>query len=1063
MLRSLAIALLAGSALAFPVFAQAPAKHLFDGESNEAKMEFLRNLRKRGYSAIAKEFIDRQLATASKEDAPLWNLELARTSVALAKEEALGQRAEMLEKARAAFEPFIKANPNSPAGAQARLEMAKLYALQASMALNKAYLLEDEEDQYKAAKKARDLYDAADAEYVEAIKVLSTLKQPGELVEAEFDRANNLLEKANAFISTSNAADNRKRAETVDEARKIFAPIAKDTSTAQGLLANAYLVKCYQEGQDPSKVNEHYAIVSNAAYPGGATKSIPPMALPAIRLAQYFKILYMPRDPSATGDRVKKMIEGTQAWLKDYPSAKRTYEGEHLRFEYALMHLQMAGGATKGFKADEYKKLPTKEKLVVDQNIDIADKIALELKREGGDFSERGEGLNVEITRLNIKLDRVKSADNFDAALLRVKLKFQEAAKEKEGPGRAKLFNEAQDMLRDTIALGERQKVSPAKLHEAQFILGSALYGMNDRRRSAIVFESLARANPPSKKGAEAAGFAIELYRKFADDDNDDSARYYLRELGDFILGPSMQRLWAGDPVFGVTRYNLAMDYLSTQKPKLAAEHLSKMPKDFPAFIYSQGQGVFICMQIRETEETPEAKKKWTDEAKGFITRMGSLPASADATTTLMWFLASLEMPKFLYAEAAELLRDGKEKDAQARYADMSKAIVAVESAFKKDGGKLADDRKESIDFTIEVLKKYSQLGAADIEYRRGNYARVLEDDMLGGIVREVFEKSQSPGDVRVVDVRVVGESLSLVLRSFVQLGKLDQANGVYKLLMRIKPASGGGDVQDNANFTRALIQDLAQQADEMKKNNETVKLKELVGKFTVFGDALAKTLVYDKKNPELIDVKNLIRFYTSLDQFKKAADLIKTVPEPKFLNQKNLKANDDQERDLFIYWDFQIEHGRLLRLSKDWEGSNKILTRVVTHPNTRGQTIAKMEQIHIYADMGSYGQATKQWREFMSSLNASGSLGDNKRMQEMYFDAYFHNVVCFHKLSQTPKAKMEGKTETYLNLAAQLIVRLQNSKDALGWSLVGPKFLEYMSRERQLKTAYDAALKASK
>lgn len=1060
MLRLLALSLFAGAVLALPTFAQAQAVHLYADETMDAKLDFLRNLRKKGYSALAKDFAEILLKTATPEQAPILNLELARTAVALAKEQPLGQRTENLDKARASFEPFIKANPNSPAGAQARLEMARLYAIQGSMALNKALVSEIEEERDKGADKARALYDAADGEFDAAIKVLTTLKLDNDVVQAEFDRANNLLEKASTFINTERAGDNRKRATTVDEARKIFAPIAKDISTANGLLANAYLVKCYQDGQDPSKVNEHYGIVLNATGPH---------ALPAKQMGTYYKILYIRSEPNFVGDKTKATQEQIGVWLANFPTAKRSYQGEHLRFELALIHIQYAGLATKGFKAEEYAKLNPKDKALVLTNFNAADKIAQELERDNGDFSERGQGLHVAIVKAKIELGITEkgtpgSGGEFDNALLVAKLKFQEAAKATDKEVAAKLFVQGQVLLRKAIAIGEKDGAPVSKMHEAQFLLGSAFYGLNDRRRAAILFETLARATPPSKKGAEAAGFAIELYRKYADDERDETARYYLRELGDFILTPSVQKQWSGDTVFGVTRYNLAMDYLAEKNFKVATDHLAKLPKDFPAFVYAQGQGAFISLQAREAEETPEGKKLWTKSARDFIERMGPLPAAADATTTLMWFTSSVERPKFLYAEASELLRDGKEKEAAAVYAEMAKSIGAIEAAFKKDGGKLAEEKKKAVEFTIEVLTKYSHLGAADIEYRKGNFARILEDEMLGSLVRQIFEidqKKGGKGEINVVDVRVVGESLSLVLRAFVQLGQLDQAKGVYGMLMRIKPVAGG-EAQDNANFTRSLIQDLAAQAEGLKEKGDTAKLKEMVGKFTLFGDALAKTLVYDKKNPELRDIKNLTRFYLSLDQFKKAADLIKTIPEPKYLSQKGLKANEEQEKELYIYWDFQIEHGRLLRLSKDWEGSNKILGRVTGHENARLQTLAKKEQIHIYEDRESYGVATKLWKEYMGDLQRAG-IGQNKRMQELYFEGYYFNTLCFYKLSQKEDVKKSGKSDAYLKLAAQLIVRLQTSKDNLGWQIVGPRFQEYMNRERTLKTAYDVALKAAK
>jgi hypothetical protein len=1045
------LSLIAGLVLAFPLAANAQSTpHLFDSETPEAKMEFLKNLRKRGHADLAKQFIERLLKTASKDELPLLNLEMARTSVALAMDQSLGQRAEMLEKARAAFEPFIKANPNSAAGAQARLEMAKLYKIQANMALNRALANDDSAAREKGAIAARSYYDAADSEFAEAIKVLKGLNQSSsDVVQAEFERANNYLEKANAYINSADTTELRQLAETIDKARKIFAEFAKDTESRNGLLANAYLVKCYQEGQDPPKAAEHYSVVLNSKSPNAG---------PAVRLAQYYIILHTQKDPNFKGDKIKEQIDRTVKWLSAYPAAKKSYEGEHLRFEQAMCYLQYAGGATKGFKLEEFNKLPPKDKSNVNTNLELADKIAVELAKEGGDFSERGEGLHRELQRQQSVFNPKKKLD-FEGMLFTAEIKFQEASKEKDGPKRTKMFNDGQTTLRAALEQGEKENVAPGKLHDAQFLLGAAYEGVNDRHRSVIVFDALARANPPSKKGAEAAAQALRIYTDFMENDNDDRAREGFHDLTDFILSPTMVKLWASEPIVGYARYSRALDYHSDENYRKAVELLEQIPKEFPRFIISQGQGLFICLQARKAEETPEGKKAWTAKAKEFADRLGSLPAAADAGSTFMWFTAKSEAPKFLYAEAAELLRDNKIAEASNRYSEMAKNVGDLEAAFKKDGGKIAAEKKDKIAFTIEVLNKYARLGAADVEYRKGNYARVLEPDMLGSIVVELKGKDKG-GDIPVVDVNVAGESLSLVLRSFVQLGNLEAAKGAYNFLMRIKAADGAA--QDNANFTRALVADLATQVEDMKKNNEQKKLKEMVSKFTPFGDALAKNLVYDAKSPNLGDVKNLIRFYESLEQYKKAADLMKVVPEPKFLNQKKLKATESQDRELFTYWQFQIEKGRLLRLSKDYEAANKHLNSIINHENARAQTLAKIEQIKIYEDRESYGTAIKLWGSFMGDLQRAG-IGQNKLLQELYFDAYYNNALCFYKLSQKPESIKAGKSDPYIKASANYIVRLQNAKDNLGWSLVGPKFIQYMSREPALKKAYDDAARNAK
>jgi hypothetical protein len=1051
MTRSLALALLVGMALPLSAFAQ---PRLFDDETIETKIEFLRSLRRKGYAALAKEYGDKLIKAAANNDLPILKLEQARTAVALAKEKGPGQRLKMLDEARAAFEPFLQADPNSATGAQARIEMAGVYSMQADMRLNKALAADDADADVreKGAREARDLYDAADSEFTAAIKVLRNLNQKTDADRAEFDRALNLIDKAFAFIKSD---QNRQRAETVDSARAVFAEFAKDKESATGLMANAYLVKCYQALESPDKVNEHIAILDAASGPA---------AIPAQRLGFYYDILYDLKRPNFEqvrsafkGDRLKAVIERTNDWLQRYPAAKKSREGEELRFMQAQAHFSYA-------RSQAPEKIKANLKFV-EGHLNSADKIAKELQGENGDFSERSSYLHNEIERFRIRAGLTKSLATFDTALFVAKDKFIEAANAQEAEA-PKLFRDGQALLRNAILVGEKEGVQASKMHEAQLLLASAFNGVKDYRRAAICYEALARATPPSKIGAEAASRAMELYKRFADDDNDETARLYLRDLGEYILSPAMKRVWEGDIVFGVARYNLAMDFLAQEKYQEALEQLEAMPKDFPAYIYSQGQAVFIALAARNAADGADDKKAYTQRAKVALGRLGSLPPNADPSTTLMWFNASLEGPKFLYADAAVILYSEasdaeKIKGAAASYGDMAKSVAAIETVFAKEGSKLADDKKKSVGFTIEVLKKYTHLGAAEIEYRKGNYNKVLDDNMLGGLIREIHAKGkQNPKDpIPVLEVRVVGESLSLALRALIQVNELEQAKGAYGLLMRIKSA---GTDHDNTNFTRDLTKALADQVDEMKKKNENAKLKVMVANFTNFGDVLTKSLVYDTKKPELSDIKNLIRFYTSLEQFKKAYDLIKYVPEPKFLNQKLAKATDEQNRELHHYWDFQLEYGNMLRQSKDYEGANKVYVRLLNHPNGRLIWSAKKEQIHIYEEKESYGTAIKLWKGFMDDLQRAG-IGQDKDMQNKYFEAYYYSALCYYKHSQLQKTIKDGKSDTYLTYAAQQIYRLETSRDPLGWQIAGPRFVALMEREKKLKAAYEVAKKMAK
>ncbi|HEX3316179.1 MAG TPA: hypothetical protein VHR72_14880, partial [Gemmataceae bacterium] len=698
-------------------------------EPSENQFEFLRNLRQKGYAAQANEYIEILLKSADKSTTPLLNLEKARNSVALAKEgKSLEEKTKLLSEAKALFEPFIKGGAKTAPAAQARTELAKLLSIQAQMTLNKALAADNPAAKEAGAKAARGLYDAADSEFKQSVAVLKELAKSSkqyeaELVQSEFDQANNLIDKAQAFVDLNDSAQNRTRAETVAAAAKIFLPIAAKKDTAQGLLANAYLVKVSQENQDPTKVIDYVNIVN---------KATEKFAEPAQRLAAYYDLSWMPQNPNARQlykeNLYKKQVEFCGDWLKAYPAYRRSYNGEAVRFEQAQACLKVAAQMSDGLKPEKIAKLDRKTRAEFDGYFNNAKKLSEELDKEKGDFAERGASFHSYIVELELK-NGLSVVNNSGTMVLRASLEFQSAVKAASEPERQKHLRKGLSMLETAIARGYDEKLPASKLHEYEFIQGSVYFGINDFHRAAVSFEALARELPPSKKGAEAAEQAIQIYKTLADKESDKSARERLHDLADYVF---KQKSWEAEPVHGFARYDLAMDYQSDENTAEALKQFALLPKEFPGYTYAQGQALFIALSARKADETPEGKKTWTNAAKKAIDRMGQLPADANPTTSLMWFYAASEGPKFHYADAAAALKDEKLNEAEKDYLAMKKNTLDIAAVFKKYGDKLDPKKKEGVKFTIEVLDKYWRLGLADVAYRQAKYADVISNDLLG-------------------------------------------------------------------------------------------------------------------------------------------------------------------------------------------------------------------------------------------------------------------------------------------------------------------------------------------
>lgn len=126
------LALLA--AVAAGLLAPPPAR----GE--EPHLQFARALRENGLPDLAADYLQRlDPKKLSPETAALVPLEVARARFDVATQEGdAGKRTRQFAAARAAYEAFLKSHPNHPKAAEARLDLARLVALQGKHLLGQA-------------------------------------------------------------------------------------------------------------------------------------------------------------------------------------------------------------------------------------------------------------------------------------------------------------------------------------------------------------------------------------------------------------------------------------------------------------------------------------------------------------------------------------------------------------------------------------------------------------------------------------------------------------------------------------------------------------------------------------------------------------------------------------------------------------------------------------------------------------------------------------------------------------------------------------------------------------
>jgi hypothetical protein len=1051
-------------------------------EPAEKQLEFVRKLRDKGYADLALEYLEKVKKSGNPALATFLPLEMARTRIALSRDKEPEQRLALLNAARADLETFVSANPKGPDGAQARLELARLVSQQGKALLSKALRREDTKSQQEEARKAEAQFERAGKELEAAAQTLAALaasftdpdpkkeklvrqQLDQERLQARFDRGLNLMDQVETYIDLNDEVLNRRRAEVVQEAKKIFEEVAKeDASNPTCIMAVAWLIRCAQEGQDPTNAARYYKIV--LSQPGRGAE-------PAKRLARYFNMQGILKDPTVKAKDQKKyqLIQKLAlSWLTDYKSQQNSAIGQGVRFELADAYIKEAQFLSKNPKSATVAALYEK-----------AQKILAALAQTDGDFSEKANQLNLTLSFMRMGTDTpIKKLKDFDECFLRghyelfqlKKLNVKDPDKqEKEARKRLRVVIEA---FMRALSLADG-KTSAAKVGEARFFVALAFKESGDLHRAAVAGEALARLQPTQKFAPTAAGYAIQAYAELLARDQGGGNRERLLELATYIL-QDQQKLWQADPVTPVARYHLGMLYGREGSFKEAVGLLEQLSPDYSGFTYAQGQLVFLALEARNKSTDDGEKKFFQAKALAALDRIPRLPANADPTTTAMFFFARMEKAKWLYSEATQEAIKNDLTKAAAKYKEMAAFNQDLQAQYNKLPFKLSKDTAEKLTFTMKVLEKYNRLGLADLEYRAGNYDKVLAPGLAGAAVEEVKKLGQQAGPIRMKDFKVAGDLLGLALRSYVQIGKIDDARAALKLLERLTGVEG--EVRaDPTEVLRALVQELEIQVRALQKANDTAKLKVTVTNFSAFVDELAKNPGKTALKPA--DYFFLARCYDSIAQHCKAAELYGKVAMPKFLdrvankNDKKPLFTEEEEKEVQTYWYSQVQYAKQLRQCPENKKANldladRALNRLLSHANARGHLLAEKEKLYLLEERGLFGRAITAWGKFMA--NPSLKKPDDPSAKETYYDAYYHYVYCTFKYSQGKGVKGTTKEKAALRRAADYMLRMENIKNAAnpaesgeGWQILGPRFRELMEAEPSLRVQYEDLKKKAK
>jgi hypothetical protein len=1044
------------------LFAPAPAAAVAQ-EPAESELELVAKLRARGYADLAKEYLDLLQKRGDPALSALLPVEQARTLVALAREKEADQRVNMIAAARAELEAYVKQNAGKPQGAQAALELARLSSLQGQAILTQALREDEAKAAHEKARPAEAMFVQAAKDLTAAIKALQAVaddyKNPDaklekafkarlsdDLLHARFDLGINLIDQARTYIDIGAEGTNRKRAEIVEEARKVFDKLAKDDSAAAGTLANAWLMKVSMEQQTPLKTGDYYKRVM--AQEGKAYA-------PAKQWARLFYMQNLQNDPTFAklkpDEKLKKIETEGRSWVKDYPGALKTPAGQGVLFELANALVEIAK-----------KQKDQKAKAAVDLYADAQKYYGL-LAQMDGDLSQKANQYSLALSfQLSGSKTDLATFDDFYQKGMSDKIKLQQTLSklgDAGGKDRDKLEEQRRQHLKDmALALSRAVGVATSKtpiqkLDDARYNLTAAYIVAGDFERAAVAGEALGRSRSP--QSARGAATAIDAYARLFDVDPDESTRVRLKSLADYVLSPESQKQWTGDPVSDYAHYQLAMLHKREDNFKAAVDHLEKLTPTFSGYTYAQGQLVFLAQEAREKAQTPAEKKAWVDAARKALKRMPPPGDKADPTTATMYFMAQMELGKFMFEEAGEELKAKQADKAAARYIEMSKSLAELSERFEKLPVKVSPESRERIEYTLGVLRKYADVGLANVEFNKGNYDAVFKTTQP--VVQRVLkDASATKGDIRYKDHQITGDLLGLALRAHIQKGDVAKGQELLAVLQRLQ-GDGGEIGGDRANVVRGVLQQIGAQVDQLKssgKKEDLERLKSMVGNFTSFLDGIAKDA--DKKGFDAEATRMLGLAYASLDQHSKAAAIFAKVAAPDFLDKDPKKLDEKEAEQLAVYWGMRLEYGKALRQGKSKEELTealKVLDHLLKHPNARYQLLADMEKNLVLEDEEKYSVALLRWGQFMKNPSLTSNLADPK-VQKIFFTGAFQRIRCMYQYAMH-EAKKESKPK-FIKAAASQLIAIEFTPDQVGWTIIEPMARELLAKEAELREEYD-------
>jgi hypothetical protein len=836
-------------------------------------------------------------------------------------------------------------------------------------------------------------------------------------VQAEFEEGLNYLEQTQTYTDRN---EDTQRGEVIKKAKEILEKLSKrDPRDALAWQALAWLGRCYVEDDDPKTARKLYMEVINERSEQAET---------ARRLAKFFRMKAIAKDVDVK-NKPAQIQQAAEEWLASYPGYVNTEEGFGVRFDLAETYRQQAEAAPKNSpRATElYKKAETL--------YDALDQGDSEFAAEAHNNKLR---IVLTLSQERTKGDISKLRD-FQECYLRAQLEgyqLSEAPKKFKNKEleqkRKEYFANMLEALNKALDLAD-EKVTVEQRNEARYLLVYAYLASEDYYRAAIAGEDLARNEAKSVKAPLGGAYALRAYAAIIgkeeqagtpkEEAEPDRAR--LRSLAQYI-----EQTWPADQAADTARHMQAMLLLTDKNFPEAVEMLGRITPNYSDRTRALYQLAGAALMAEaDKAKLPAGKPAYLDTAVAALTSIPDVTSASDAATIHDYFGSKLMLAGIYYR--------GK------KYAELDALADALTKRLETMG---AETRAEQ-GVPVLSVNLYAKLGHAMSDFNAGQYAKARE--ALDPVVQQVKDPAMAAQitELKEKDSQLLKFVLGLAIRSNVQDNQLDRAKEIMDLAEKTFP-------DNSIEILVQLVQELREQVQQLRKQGDSAKeqLDKTIANFTTFLDQLT---AQQQKSPKPEITLFLAQSYSSLDNHKKAAELLSKIPAPKPPEEGKPPPDPKAQQ---VYNAAQILNVRELRLAKEFDQASSAVTELLKGWGQNNLEVKK-EEILLLEDQDKFSGpkgAITRWVNLMKSLQPRLQ---NNNVKEHYFDCYYHLALCMYKNAayiKDPKKKQKAIRD-----AANFILRLEAQQDDFA-DPTRKRFQELMENEAVLRKEYEALKKGA-